>query len=78
MNQCLPIAQQLQEEFDSWEEINDSYLYGYMYWGKVRDNGNFAAVYTWTKNAEKLMEMPNGPYELDYNLKLKSSWDSGK
>lgn len=78
MNQCLPIAQQLQEEFESWEEINDSYLYGYMYWGKVRDSGHFAAVYTWTKNAEKLMEMPNGPYELDYNLKLKSSWDSGK
>ena len=49
-----------------------------MYWGKVRDSGHFAAVYTWTKNAEKLMEMPNGPYELDYNLKLKSSWDSGK
>lgn len=32
LDQCLPIAQRLQKEYGSFEEIFESYIYGYQFW----------------------------------------------
>lgn len=78
MNQCLPIAQQLQEEFDSWEEMNQSYLYGYMYWSKTKEDGHSKAVNMWELEEWRLQTMENGPYELEYDIELTDTWSSVK
>lgn len=66
----LAVAQAIQDQFDSWTEINDSYYYGYSYW----NYGSY--MVSFRKNSyDELMEMEDSPYKLlDFNMPLEKFW----
>lgn len=74
LEECLTIqlatARVIQHEFDSWQEMNDSYYYGYVFW--VDDE--FASYFR--KAAyDELMEMDDSPYKiLDFDMPLEEFW----
>lgn len=81
LDQCLPIAQQLQKEFDSWEELTDSYRYGYMFWVQSSKKGAWVE-YKLEKNvdsllydAEQVQAEPTGPYSYDFDMELVDTWN---
>ncbi len=74
MDKILEAAEKSQELFDSWEDFNKSYLYGYSYWAEesLDDSGSSAA-----ERAELVSSMEsqsNGPFALDWNMELKKEW----
>lgn len=74
MDKSLEIAQMLQQQYHSWEELLESYLDGYHYWAEddqddpSSDTAQRRAVY------EELKSGSQNPYELDWNAKLEKSW----
>lgn len=74
LEECLTIqlatARVIQNEFDSWQEMNASYYYGYRFW--VDDE--FATYYRKAAYNE-LMEMEDSPYKvLDFDMPLEKFW----
>lgn len=74
MDKILEAAEKSQELFDSWEDFNKSYLYGYSYWAEesLDDAGSSAA-----ERAEIVSGMEsqaNGPFTIDWNMELKKEW----
>lgn len=74
MDKMLEAAKKSQELFDSWEDFNKSYLYGYSYWAEesLDDSGSSAAG-----RAELVSSMEsqvNGPFAIDWNMELKKEW----
>lgn len=72
LEECLTIqlatATAIQDEFDSWEAMNASYLEGYGFWYPS------AAIYrAWAY--QKLQDEEDCPFEtLDFNMKLEKFW----
>lgn len=74
MDASLTNSLKLQELFDSWEEMMDSYMTGYMFWQgdlMLTDDSPTRERYHYY---EILKDMENGPYTLDWNMKLEKSW----
>ena len=74
MDASLTNSLKLQELFDSWEEMMDSYMTGYMFWQgdlMLTDDSPSKERYHYY---EILKDMENGPYTLDWNMELKKSW----
>lgn len=74
MDKMLEAAVKAQELFDSWEDFNKSYLYGYSYWAEesLEDAGSSAA-----ERAELVSSMESqagGPFAVDWNMELKKEW----
>lgn len=67
LDKSLEIAQQIQPEFTSWDEMVESYLLGYEYWGQESSDER-RAVY------EDLKGRADNPYAVDYNLTLEKTW----
>lgn len=72
LEECLTIqlatATAIQNEFDSWDTMNDSYLEGYGFWYPS------AAIYReWAY--QKLQDEEDCPFKtLDFNMKLEKFW----
>lgn len=64
----------LQEMFDSWEEMMDSYIMGYQFWqgdlGLTEDSPTMERY----RYYEMLQKAEDGPYTLDWNMALEKSW----
>ena len=74
LDQSLAVAKVLQEEFADWDEVCESYLYGYNFWKK--DDGDYKSsdtAHRW-KTYEELKEMEDGPFSVPYDTELKESW----
>lgn len=74
LDQSLAVAKVLQEEFADWDELCQSYLYGYNFWKK--DDGDYQSsdtAHRW-EIYEELKEMENGPFSVPYDTELKESW----
>lgn len=74
MDKILAAARKAQELFASWEDFNQSYLYGYSYWSEesLADAGSSAA-----ERAELINTMESqagGPFAVDWNIELKKEW----
>ncbi len=74
MDKMLEAAEKSQELFDSWEDFNKSYLYGYSYWAEesLDDSGSSAA-----ERAELVSGMEsqaNGPFSIEWNMELEKEW----
>lgn len=74
MDKTLEAAEKAQEAFDSWEDFNKSYLYGYSYWSEesLDDSGSSAA-----ERAELVSSMEsqaNGPFSMGWDIELKKEW----
>ncbi|MCC8122628.1 MAG: DUF1266 domain-containing protein [Oscillospiraceae bacterium] len=63
IEKSLEIAKIIQERFSSWDEMMDSYLMGYEYWGSTSSSER-RAIY------EDIKARDNSPYSLDWNLPL--------
>lgn len=74
MDQSLEIAKSLQQTYSSWDDMVDSYLYGYQYWQE--DDPGDADSPTAERRAvyEKLKSGSDNPYTLDWDLELVKSW----
>ncbi len=74
MDKMLEAALKAQELFDSWEDFNKSYLYGYSYWAEesLEDAGSSAA-----ERAQLVSSMESqagGPFATNWNMELKKEW----
>ena len=74
MDKILEAAEKSQELFDSWEDFNKSYLYGYSYWAgeSLDDPENSAAERA--ELVSSLEAQANGPFSLDWNMELTKEW----
>lgn len=75
LEQSLPIARHLQEEFDSWESLAYDYAYGYQFWAKAESERTIGGIYE-NLTAMLLVEqgMKEGPFALDFHTKLEKTW----
>ena len=74
MDASLTVSLKLQELYDSWEEMMDGYMAGYMFWQgdlMLTEDSPSKERYHYY---EMLKDMENGPYTLDWNMKLEKSW----
>ncbi|MBQ8278797.1 MAG: DUF1266 domain-containing protein [Roseburia sp.] len=66
----LATAQVIQDQFDSWDAMNTSYLQGYSYWAY---GTNYSSSRTWSY--QQLCEEEDCPYTvLDFNMPLEKFW----
>lgn len=71
----LPIAVKLQSTFDNWDEVAESYLYGYQYWQKEAPDDKASETSVRRETYEELAADQEGPYQISYDTKLVSNWD---
>ena len=72
MDQSLKAAKVAQKAFDSWDEYNQSYLYGYAYWSEedLEDSSSSAG-----QRAAILKDLKaDGSFNMDWNTTLKKTW----
>lgn len=72
MDQSLKAAKAAQKAFDSWDEYNQSYLYGYSYWSEedLEDSSSSAG-----QRAAILEDLKaDGSFDLDWNTTLEKTW----
>lgn len=67
LDKSLEIAKEFQPKFSSWDEMVDSYLYGYEYWAEESGDER-RAIY------EDLLTREDNPYAVDYNTELVKTW----
>lgn len=73
----LPIAQMLQADYEDWEGVAKSYLYGYQFWkkedkeDKVTDTNDQWEIY------QELAAMKSGPYSVPFDTALENTWADG-
>lgn len=74
MDKILEAAKKSQELFDSWEDFNKSYFYGFSYWSEesLDDPGSSAAERAELINS--LESQANGPFSTDWNMELTKEW----
>lgn len=74
MDKCLEAAKKAQESFGSWEDFNQSYLYGYAFWmGEDIEDGD-SSVADRIKIVDTLESQANGPFSVDWNMTLEKEW----
>lgn len=72
----LPIAEELQGSFESWQEVADSYLHGYAFWKKMTVDD--IEMESRVQAYQELAALPGGPYSVPYDTKLENTWKDGK
>ena len=74
MDASLENSLALQKMYTSWEDMMDSYMLGYQFWQgdlALTDDSPTLERYSYY---EMLQKMEDGPYSLDWNMKLEKSW----
>lgn len=74
LDKALSISKTIQETYSSWEDMAESYLYGYQYWQEDDINDKNSPSYARYKIYEKVKKAKNSPYKLNWNLDLKREW----
>lgn len=64
----------LQEMYPSWEEMMDSYMLGYQFWRNDPGMDDDSPTMERYQYYEMLRQTENGPYTLDWDMKLEKSW----
>lgn len=72
----LPIAEELQSSFKSWEEVADSYIHGYAFWKKMTVDD--IEMESRVEAYQELAALPGGPYSIPYDTKLENTWKDGE
>ncbi|MCI8852899.1 MAG: DUF1266 domain-containing protein [Lachnospiraceae bacterium] len=63
----LQMAEAIQPQFESWDQLIDSYMYGYEYWQEA-SSAERRAVY------EELKSRDDNPYAVDFKTSLEKTW----
>lgn len=74
MDKILEAAEKSQELFDSWEDFNQSYLYGYSYWAEESLDDSESSAAERAELLDKMESQTNGPFDMDWNIELKKEW----
>lgn len=74
LDKSLEIAKQIQGIYSSWDDMCQSYLYGYQYWNDDDINDKESATYSRTQVYKKVKNMKNSPYNLRWDTELKKEW----
>lgn len=74
LDQSLVIAQKLQSVYDNWDEVCQSYLYGYQYWKEENPRSGVSDTAMRRSVYEELRSMENGPFRIPYDTKLTNTW----
>ncbi|MDE6364168.1 MAG: DUF1266 domain-containing protein [Lachnospiraceae bacterium] len=74
MDKILEAAQKAQELFDSWEDFNKSYLYGYSYWSEESLDDSQSSAAERAELVSGMEAQANGPFSVDWNIELKKEW----
>lgn len=72
MDKTLEAALKAQQSFSSWDEFNQSYLYGYLYWTGESPEDSDAAQRA--DIIDFLSAQENGVFSIDWNTELKKEW----
>lgn len=75
MDKSLAIAKRLQEAYGSWDEMTDSYLYGFQYWNGDDMSDENSESYARYQIYQELVEQTDSPYSVDWNYELQKEWD---
>ncbi len=72
MDTCLEAAKLAQSAFGSWDDFNQSYLYGYAYWAEE----DLADPETGAGQRQALVEdlKSEGAFDVDWNTALEKTW----
>lgn len=74
MDKILEAAEKSQELFDSWEDFNQSYLYGYSYWAEESLDDSESSAAERAELVDKLESQTNGPFSMEWNITLQKEW----
>lgn len=75
LDQALPVAQLIQSEYNSWEEMNQSYLYGFWLYSGTDINEYGSESYYRYKEYQDLKSSSDNPFKrIDFNMELKDTW----
>lgn len=74
MDSSLKIAQQLQASYSSWDDMMQSYLYGFQYWNEDDINDSSSESYSRKANYETLKADAASPFNLDWNMTFEKDW----
>ncbi|MCM1185798.1 MAG: DUF1266 domain-containing protein [Lachnoclostridium sp.] len=74
MEKSLENSLKLQKKYDSWEELVNSYMLGYQFWQSDPGFTENSPTMMRYQCYEMLNKMEDGPYSLDWNMRLKKSW----
>lgn len=67
LDKSLEVAQIVQAEFGSWDELMDSYMAGYEYWAEESSDER-RGIY------EDLKTRDDNPYAVDFGMTLEKTW----
>ena len=68
MDASLEVATRLQSTFSSWDEMVQSYLYGFQYWNEDDIQNPDSDSYERKEIFETLKADAHNPYSVDWNL----------
>ena len=74
LDKMLESAQKAQELFDSWEDFNRSYLYGYSYWSEEALDDAQSSAGERAELVSSMEAQANGPFAVDWNTELTKEW----
>lgn len=74
MDKMLEAAEKSQELFDSWEDFNQSYLYGYSYWAEESLDDPDSSAAERAELVSGMEAQSNGPFSMDWNTELTKEW----
>lgn len=74
MDASLAIAQQLQTTYTSWEDMMESYLYGFQFWNEDDMSDETSESYARAQIYQELKAQNDGVYSVDWNLSLSKEW----
>lgn len=64
----------MQDSFSSWDEMMESYLYGFQYWKGDSSSSTMSDTAKRRNIYNSLKELTNGPYQNDFGRELQRSW----
>lgn len=64
----------LQDMFSSWDELVDSYMLGYQFWKSDPALDDDSPTMQRYHYYEQLRDLDDGPYTLDWDMKLEKDW----
>lgn len=67
-------SEEIQAAFDSWDDMMESYLYGFQYWVGDADHAGYSVTSERRNIYSSLKELKNGPYSRDFDMELLRSW----
>lgn len=74
LDASLENSLKLQKMYSSWEEMIDSYMLGYQFWQNDPCTSDYSPTMRRYQCYKELCEMEDGPYTLDWDMKLEKSW----